>query len=126
MGKPIRLELDHIDSNHFNNNLDNLQILCPNCHAHITHERNIKRKKQIKEINKKKFKIIRLRPETRKIKNRPDLNQLLEDVKLHGYSATGRKYNVSDNCIRKWIKLETKIQNNGNIDQLEGVATVRS
>ena len=32
-GKPAPLELDHIDGNHYNNNLDNLQILCPNCHA---------------------------------------------------------------------------------------------
>ena len=29
----IPLELHHKDGNHFNNNLDNLQILCPNCHA---------------------------------------------------------------------------------------------
>lgn len=33
MGLPIPLELDHIDGNHFNNCLDNLRILCPNCHA---------------------------------------------------------------------------------------------
>lgn len=33
MGKPIPLELDHIDGNHYNNNLSNLQLLCPNCHA---------------------------------------------------------------------------------------------
>jgi 5-methylcytosine-specific restriction endonuclease McrA len=26
------LELHHIDENHKNNDLDNLQILCPNCH----------------------------------------------------------------------------------------------
>lgn len=32
MGKPIPLELHHKDFNHYNNNLDNLQILCPNCH----------------------------------------------------------------------------------------------
>ena len=32
-GKPAPLELDHIDGNHYNNNIDNLQILCPNCHA---------------------------------------------------------------------------------------------
>jgi 5-methylcytosine-specific restriction endonuclease McrA len=31
--QPIPLELHHIDGNHFNNNLTNLQILCPNCHA---------------------------------------------------------------------------------------------
>ena len=32
-GRPAPLELDHIDGDHYNNNLDNLRILCPNCHA---------------------------------------------------------------------------------------------
>ena len=31
--KPISLELHHIDGDHNNNFLDNLQILCPNCHS---------------------------------------------------------------------------------------------
>lgn len=30
---PIPLELDHIDGDHANNQLDNLRLLCPNCHA---------------------------------------------------------------------------------------------
>ena len=33
MGKPITLELHHIDGNRYNNKLNNLQILCPNCHS---------------------------------------------------------------------------------------------
>ena len=33
LGNPIPLELDHIDGNKHNNNLSNLRILCPNCHA---------------------------------------------------------------------------------------------
>ena len=33
MGKPISLEVHHIDGNRLNNSLDNLQILCPNCHS---------------------------------------------------------------------------------------------
>lgn len=33
LGKRLPLELHHIDGNHFNNSLTNLQILCPNCHA---------------------------------------------------------------------------------------------
>ena len=32
-GKELPLELHHKDGNHFNNEFDNLQILCPNCHA---------------------------------------------------------------------------------------------
>lgn len=30
---PIPLELEHIDGDHSNNRIENLTILCPNCHA---------------------------------------------------------------------------------------------
>lgn len=33
LGKQIPLELDHIDGEHFNNEISNLRLLCPNCHA---------------------------------------------------------------------------------------------
>ena len=39
----------------------------------------------------------------RKITDRPEINILKKEVEENGYSATGRKYGVSDNCIRKWI-----------------------
>lgn len=32
-GQEIPLQVHHIDGNHYNNVLDNLQLLCPNCHA---------------------------------------------------------------------------------------------
>ena len=35
---------------------------------------------------------------------RPAYESLIVDVEKVGYSATGRKYGVSDNSIRKWIK----------------------
>ncbi len=35
MGQKIPLELHHIDGNHFNNKLENLMILCSNCHMQI-------------------------------------------------------------------------------------------
>lgn len=31
--KPIKVELEHIDGNSTNNKLDNLTLLCPNCHS---------------------------------------------------------------------------------------------
>lgn len=33
LDKPIVLEVHHQDGNHLNNELENLKLLCPNCHA---------------------------------------------------------------------------------------------
>jgi len=33
MGSPIPLEVDHQDGDRLNNELSNLRLLCPNCHA---------------------------------------------------------------------------------------------
>lgn len=32
-GKPLTLQIDHIDGNPNNNSLSNLRIICPNCHT---------------------------------------------------------------------------------------------
>ena len=58
-GKPIPLELHHINGDNTDNRLENLQILCPNCHAFTdtysgkNQKLNIK-KKEIKESNNRR------------------------------------------------------------------------
>jgi len=39
----------------------------------------------------------------RKVK-RPSYEQILKDISEFGYRTTGRKYGVSDNAVRKWLK----------------------
>jgi hypothetical protein len=47
LGKKISLEVDHMDGNPYNHILDNLKILCPNCHAQTETYRgkNVKNKR---------------------------------------------------------------------------------
>jgi hypothetical protein len=40
----------------------------------------------------------------RKVKNRPSIEVLLQEIEETNYCAVGRKYGVSDNAIRRWIK----------------------
>lgn len=43
---------------------------------------------------------------------RPPYDQLLKEIESTNYSEVGRKYGVSDNSIRKWIKHYEKLNNN--------------
>lgn len=58
---------------------------------------------QPKHINSKSCNICRT-IEKRKVKIKPSIEQLKIEIKELGYSGTGRKYGVSDNAIRKWIR----------------------
>lgn len=109
--KEIPLELHHKDGNRWNNKLDNLMILCPNCHAQtnnycsnniVKRNKTKKTKKEISEIRSKaKYGLYR------KVK-RPDYETLVNEIKSTNYTAVGRKYNVSDNSVRKWVKMYEK------------------
>lgn len=41
--------------------------------------------------------------QSRKVE-RPSLEQLKDDIEKLGYTGTGKKYGVSDNSVRKWLK----------------------
>lgn len=42
-GKPLTMQLHHKDGNHYNQALENLEILCPNCHTQTDNHGNKKR-----------------------------------------------------------------------------------
>jgi hypothetical protein len=50
LGKDIPIELDHIDGDNKNNKLENLRILCPNCHA--MQPTNSGKNKKLKRLQK--------------------------------------------------------------------------
>lgn len=123
-GKKLTLTLDHIDGDHYNNTLENLRILCPNCHSQTStfcgktkHGSYIpkKLKNGVPKINrclkcKQWISITAKHCEkcailARRKAIRPALKQLERDIKELGFCGTGRKYGVSDNAIRKWFNL---------------------
>jgi hypothetical protein len=114
-GKKMSLILDHINGIFNDNRLENLRIVCPNCNATLdTHcGKNTKKKPQLKTEYIKKNRSFP-KPEQRKVE-RPSYEVLLEEIKSNSFLAMGRKYGVSDNAIRKWIKsYEKNIQNEIN------------
>lgn len=38
-GSPLKMELHHLDGNRTNHSLNNLQMICPNCHSQTTNYR---------------------------------------------------------------------------------------
>jgi hypothetical protein len=118
-GEKISLILDHINGVHDDNRLKNLRIICPNCSATLEtnggKNRKIdKRQPSICECGKPKHvdsKCCWQCSNQRRVNNhptRPELPVLLQDINNLGYNGAGRKYDVTDNAIRKWVKILNK------------------
>lgn len=111
-GNKLVLVLDHINGINNDNRLENLRLLCPNCNSQTDTfaGRNGKIINNCVDCGKEiANQSMRCRPcaatvsnyRNRKVKNRPNKESLLLDISNLGYTGTGRKYNVSDNAIRK-------------------------
>ena len=125
-GRRMSLVLDHINGVSNDNRLENLRMVCPNCAATLdTHcGRNLPRERvcpgcgqtfvprhiRHRHCSQKCWGVVMgtaLRgvpvPERRKVE-RPSYEQLMADVASMSFLAIGRKYGVSDNAVRKWIR----------------------
>lgn len=121
MGKLIPLELHHINGNCIDNRIENLQILCRNCHGQTSNfgsknsysfKQKIEKKRlenSNKTENKIAYSIVRknlrnnIRPNLRK--PRPSKEELRQDIDNNiSYINIGKKWNVSYASVVKWAK----------------------
>ena len=122
----MSLILDHVNGVADDNRLFNLRIVCPNCNATLdTHcGRNLRRPRadracelcggRFRPRNEQQRFCSRAcgqraprrpgpRPATRRVE-RPPYAQLVAEIEACSFLAVGRRYGVSDNAIRKWLR----------------------
>jgi hypothetical protein len=129
-GRRMALILDHVNGVPNDNRIENLRILCPNCAATLdTHCGSKNRKppavrscarcgttfipKYIQHRYCSQYcgqrwdRTARFcgvpQPHRRKVE-RPPYDQLLREIEETSYLAVGRRYGVSDNAVRKWVR----------------------
>ena len=118
-GKPITIELDHIDGNSHNNLLSNLRWLCPNCHSQTPTFKG--RKNKIAHLCKcgtpirrdsslckrcemaRRASILKIDGGSKKVEwpSREELRLLIQQTSL---TQIGKSYGVSGNAVKKWCK----------------------
>jgi hypothetical protein len=125
-GRRMSLILDHINGIGDDHRLENLRIVCPNCAATLsTHcgrnkphepveqpcarcgELFVKRRREQRycsfECGRRWSRAGLSRPGARRVE-RPPYEQLMREIRETSYVAVGRRYGLSDNAIRKWVR----------------------
>lgn len=125
-GRAMSLILDHVNGVRDDNRLENLRVVCANCNATLeTHcgrnsrkpraaprccalcgarfSPNFEAQRYCSQACGQRHSASGPRPGIRRAE-RPPLETLLAMVSVDGYEATGRRFGVSGNAIRKWIR----------------------
>ena len=100
LGKPLSLQLEHIDGNHHNNSFENLKILCPNCHSQTStfagknvDRSDSKRQQRLKNVREKELKLPPI--------SRDELKQSIRNI---SFVKIGRQWGVTAKVVRGWCK----------------------
>lgn len=107
-GKPLMLQLDHINGKRNDNRRENLRILCPNCHTQtdtFTGRNKVGARNQPvcrcgKTIGYRSQICRGCSGKSRQTRNWPEDSVLFEEVTQHGLDFIAKKYNV----IKKALK----------------------
>lgn len=102
-GKVLSLQLDHINGIPNDNRIENLRIICPNCHSQTSNFAGKKLKKNKIKPGKCSEKVLAARFLKRKVvrPSKEELSVMLWQIPTY---QIGIKFGVSDNAVSKWAK----------------------
>lgn len=131
-GKPITLQLDHINGIHDDNRLENLRIICPNCHSQTETfagrtkgpvktkaerkavRKQKRRQKQIEvssfcidcnePVDKAAKRCLICAPKARYGTQYPEIETLVDELASKSFVQVAKEIGVSDNALRKHMK----------------------
>jgi hypothetical protein len=119
-GRYLSLHIDHKNGDSTDHRLENLRLLCPNCHSQTDNYcGKAKRfpRKLCKICGKVLYKMSKTclckicNPtwkknfiKTKIYSKKPDKEELKQLIEIMPVSKIGEKYNVSGNAIKKWVK----------------------
>lgn len=111
-GQPLVMQLHHINGNNKDNRLENLQMLCPNCHSQTDNYCGSAQEKKHnyckdcgREITRSaKYCVVCSAKHHRKVVM-PSKEELIMCFRqFKNFSKVAQSYGVTDNSVRKWFK----------------------
>lgn len=110
-GQALTLQLDHINGDHYDNRLENLRIICPNCHSQ-TNTFSRKREKNVNfcidcgaPITSESKYCTKCSPKHKRTDiNKPSKEELLKLIQVKSWVEIGEQFNMRESSIRKLCK----------------------